>query len=77
MKFSEWFKVDENRARAVELARSFPVTPSAVHQWATDGVPIERMEGVERFTRKAVRIIEMVLESAEFRRVRKAEPAKV
>lgn len=76
MKFSTWFDIKANRARAVELAATFPVTPSAVHQWATEGVPVARMEGVERFTRKKVRIADMVLESAEMKRARKSlQPA--
>jgi len=74
MRFGEWF--EKNRIKARELAASFPVTVSAVHQWATDGVPIVRMAGVEKFTRRAVCINDMVRESAEIREMRRTEAVK-
>ena len=76
MRYAEWFEKQDG-ATAKELAASFPVTVPAVYQWAKDGVPVERMEGVEKFTRRAVCINDMVLESADFRRSRRtpAQPA--
>ena len=71
MRFAEWFKKQDG-ATAKALAESFPVTVPALYQWMTDGVPVGRMEGVEEFSKRAVSIHDMVLESAELRR-RKAE----
>jgi hypothetical protein len=72
MMFKEWFAM--NRSRAAELARSFPVTPSAVHQWSHNGVPLDRMQGVEAFTQRAVTVAEMLAEYAQRRRERKDAP---
>lgn len=65
MKFSEWF--EKHRSRAVELAQHTGVTLPAVYQWATNGVPIHRMGAVETFTKRAVRVVDMVSEASEFR----------
>ncbi len=60
MHYAKW--LDENRARAAELARYFDITDSAVHQWAHKGVPVDRMAGVQEFTRGKVKVVEMVAE---------------
>lgn len=74
MRYAEWFK-KQSADTAKELAGSFPVTLPAVYQWATEGVPVSRMEGVEEFTQRAVSLHDMVLESADFRRERMAKAA--
>ncbi len=69
MHYAQW--LDENRDRAADLARHFAITDSAVYQWAHKGVPVDRMAGVQEFTRGKVKVVEMVAE----RVARKAPPA--
>jgi len=48
MTLGEW--LDAERGRAKRLAGHFRVTPSAVSQWRTNGVPVEKMVAVRAFT---------------------------
>jgi hypothetical protein len=67
MRFKQW--LDKNTSLGIELAKRFDVSHSAVCQWATNGVPIKRMFGVQQFTESAVTVSEMVAESAETKSV--------
>lgn len=48
MTLGEW--LDGERGRAKRLAEHFHVTPSAVSQWRTNGVPVDKMVDVRAFT---------------------------
>lgn len=69
MNYRDWAR--DNRRLLAALANSFPVTPSAVHQWRRNGVPIDRMEGVRKFTGRQVSIAEMATEAAALRAARR------
>jgi transcriptional regulator with XRE-family HTH domain len=42
--------LEEERGRAIELARALEVTPGAITQWANDKVPANRLFKVSKFT---------------------------
>ena len=58
MTLSEW--LDAQNGRLTETAKHFAITPAAVHQWKTNGVPVDRMRSVELWTRGAVTLQDMV-----------------
>jgi hypothetical protein len=61
MKFTEW--LDEKTGRHAQVAETFDVTPGAVSQWRTRGVPKAYMLQLHRLTRKKVSLAEMIEES--------------
>ena len=73
MNYRDWFVA--NREKAAALAESFPVTASAVHQWFHKGVPIDRMQGVYRFSKRKVSVAEMAIETASLRCARREAEA--
>lgn len=58
MDFSTWLDAESGRLTA--LAQHFRLTQSAVSQWRTNGVPLNRMKAVRDFTDGAVSLDEMV-----------------
>lgn len=48
MKLAHW--LDAERGRLSKLAAHFALTQSAVSQWRTNGVPVDRMKAVRDFT---------------------------
>jgi hypothetical protein len=60
MTFSEW--IDEERGRVAQVAGRFGISMSAVTQWRTNGVPVERMVELRELTAERVSIEEMVTE---------------
>lgn len=61
MKFTEW--LDSEVGRLKKVAKKFDVTPSAVSQWRTNGVPKEHMIPLRDFTKGKVSLQEMLEES--------------
>lgn len=55
-----WLKAERGRSEA--LALHIGVTPAAVSQWKTNGVPVGQMKTVRDFTDGAVTLEEMVPE---------------
>lgn len=71
MNFKAW--LSENPTdRATSLSVHFDLTQAAIFHWAREGVPVGRMAAVEQFTRRRVRIAEMVIESDVLRLERSA-----
>lgn len=62
MTFSEW--IDAERGRVAQVANSFGITLSAVTQWRTNGVPVDRMIELRDLTGGEVTIEEMVARQA-------------
>lgn len=62
MTFSDW--LDTEAGRTTRLAEYFDVTVSAVTQWRTNGVPVNKLLEVKEFTRGQVTIEEMLEERA-------------
>lgn len=58
MNFSEWLNAE--KGRGAEVAAHFNVTPAAVSQWKTNGVPLGHMKALRDFTSGAVSLEEMV-----------------
>jgi len=58
MNLNQW--LDAETGRSARLAEHFNVTPSAVTQWRTNGVPVDRMKSVRDFTANAVTVEEML-----------------
>jgi hypothetical protein len=58
MTFAQW--LDAQRGRATLIAEHFGVTMSAITQWRTNGVPLDRMFEVRELTDGAVSLEEMV-----------------
>lgn len=58
MKLSSW--LDGDRGRLTALAAHFRLTPSAVSQWRTNGVPPARMKAVRDFTDGEVTLDDML-----------------
>jgi hypothetical protein len=58
MTFTEW--LDGERGRPTLVATYFGVSISAVTQWRTNGVPVDRMVDVRALTENAVSLEEMV-----------------
>jgi DNA-binding transcriptional regulator YdaS (Cro superfamily) len=60
MNLIEWLAAEKGRSAA--LAAYFRVTPAAVSQWKTNGVPVAHMKAVREFTAGVVSLEEMVPE---------------
>lgn len=60
MDLATWLELEPGRAAS--LAAHFDVTPAAVSQWKTNGVPVSRMKAVRDFTQGVVTLDEMVPE---------------
>jgi DNA-binding transcriptional regulator YdaS (Cro superfamily) len=60
MTLTDWLSQESGRMTA--LAAHFALTPSAVSQWRTNGVPPSRMKAVREFTAGAVTLDDMVPE---------------
>jgi DNA-binding transcriptional regulator YdaS (Cro superfamily) len=60
MDLTAW--LDAERGRATALAQLLGVTPAAVSQWKTNGVPVVHMKTVRDFSGGAVTLEEMVPE---------------
>jgi hypothetical protein len=58
MTLSEW--LDAERGRPTLMAAHFNVSISAVTQWRTNGVPVDRMLDVRELTDGAISLDEMV-----------------
>ena len=58
MTFTDWLKAETGRATS--LAAHFNITPSAVSQWRTNGVPTANMKAVREFTDGAVTLEDML-----------------
>lgn len=58
MNLNQW--LDAETGRSARLAEHFNVTPSAVTQWRSNGVPVDRMKAVRDFTANAVTVEEML-----------------
>lgn len=54
--------LESEKGRGALLAGHFDLTPSAVSQWKTNGVPLSLMKAVRDFTGGAVTLEEMVPE---------------
>ena len=63
MKLADWLKGE--RGRLTATARHFGVTSSAISQWATDGVPLQRMKALRSHTDGAVTLEDMVPDSSQ------------
>lgn len=60
MYFSDWLQ--ERPGRAAEVARHFDVSPQAVSQWASEGVPVDRLLEMRDFTKRRCSVEDMVTE---------------
>jgi len=58
MTFNEW--VAAKPGRLTELAAAFSITPSAISQWLTKGVPRARMLPIRDLSAGAVSLEEML-----------------
>lgn len=63
MNLTTWLEAEKGRSTA--LATYFGVTPAAVSQWKTNGVPVANMKAVRDFTGGAVTLEEMVPDVAD------------
>lgn len=57
MDLNEWLN---GSGRTVGLAQHCKVTPSAVSQWKTNGVPVRHMEAVSAFTAGEVSVEDLL-----------------
>jgi DNA-binding transcriptional regulator YdaS (Cro superfamily) len=62
MDLTKWLK--DGTGRAAALAKHIGVSPAAVSQWKTNGVPLAHMKAVRDFTNGEVTLEEMVPEPA-------------
>ena len=60
MNLNDWLDGDRGRLKA--MAEHFGVTPSAVSQWRTNGVPPSRMKAVRDFTAGQVTLDDLLPE---------------
>jgi len=60
MNFPAW--LDADRGRLTAVAAHFGLTQSAVSQWRTNGVPLNRMKAVRDYSGGEVSLEEMVPE---------------
>lgn len=58
MRLKEWAEAERGRAKA--LAERFEVTPGAISQWFTNGVPRDRILDVHAFTGREVSVEELL-----------------
>jgi DNA-binding transcriptional regulator YdaS (Cro superfamily) len=63
MDLNTWLAAEKGRAAA--LAAHFAVTPAAISQWKSNGVPVAHMKAVRDFTGGEVTLEEMVPPSAQ------------
>jgi DNA-binding transcriptional regulator YdaS (Cro superfamily) len=68
MNLHDWLEGGEGRHKS--LASHFGITPSAVSQWLTNGVPIDRMAEIVAFSKGEVSLESMVLASIAAKRDR-------
>lgn len=61
MQLTQW--LDREKGRTAALAAHIGVSPSAVSQWRSNGVPVVHMKAVRDFTDGAVSLEELVPES--------------
>lgn len=66
MHFHEW--LDEERGRAITVARHFDIGKSAVSQWRENGVPVDKMLPVQELSGGVVTLAEMLTHREELRR---------
>lgn len=71
MNLPDW--LDAERGRLTAMAAHFDVTPAAITQWRTVGVPVTRMRAVVEFTSGAVSYEEMVAQREERHRASASE----
>jgi DNA-binding transcriptional regulator YdaS (Cro superfamily) len=62
MDLNTWLAAE--KGRSASLAAHFGVSPAAVSQWKTNGVPVAHMKAIRNFTGGAVTLDEMVPEAA-------------
>ncbi len=60
MQLTEW--LESEKGRSLALSKFIGVTRSAVSQWKTNGVPLDHMRTVSKFTGGAVTLEDMVPE---------------
>lgn len=60
MKLNEW--LDEKRGRVQLLSDHFNITPGAVSQWRTTGVPKQHMLALRKITKGRVKLEDMLPE---------------
>lgn len=60
MILTQWLAAEKGRAAA--MAAHFNVSPAAVSQWKTNGVPLANMKAVRDYTAGEVTLEEMVPE---------------
>lgn len=60
MKLNEW--LDEKRGRVNTLASHFNITPGAITQWRTNGVPKQHMLAVKKLSKGRVKLEDMLPE---------------
>lgn len=72
--FSEW--LDEVPCRALEMARHFGVTKSAVSQWR-EMVPRERILAIHAYTKRKVSIRSLVAGERDSKRAARKQHAEV
>lgn len=58
MNISTW--LDAEQGRTARMAAFFDVSASAVTQWRSNGVPVDRMKAVRDFTDGQVTLDEMI-----------------
>jgi len=59
MTLREWLEAERGRSKL--LAERFGVTPSAVSQWLTNGVPLRHMAEIRDLTGGAVSLDELIV----------------
>lgn len=74
MRFPAW--LDAEVGRASKTAAHFKVTISAVSQWRTNGVPVDRMLAVRDFTAGEVTLEDMLAPAEEPANTPAAEKAE-
>lgn len=60
MLLTEWLDAESGRTR--RMAEHFGITPSAVSQWRTNGVPADNLLAVHEFTGRVVTLEELLRE---------------
>lgn len=61
-RFKQWLEAE--RGRATALAAHLGLTKARISQMADDGVPVEHMPAVSKFTKNKVTIESMVIDRA-------------
>lgn len=73
MDLHQWLDIPRNRGKAQELAQHLGVHKTAVSLWRDNGVPLDRMAEVSRFSKGVVKIKDMVEHAMAARAKPKAE----